>query len=102
MSAVFANLCQQLESYKNVGPPKISKVFTSLEDLDFAKKRRELDWEVSIDKKAIPENKVRLKDIETIHDYEVKVDDSKPEINSVVCGVGSSDEGKNVSSTLVM
>ena len=68
MSAVFANLCQQLESYKNIGPPKISKVFTSLEDLDFAKKRRELDWEVSIDKKAIPENKVRLKDIETIHD----------------------------------
>ena len=52
MSTVFANLCQQLESYKNVGPPKVSKALMSLEDLDFAKKHREWDWEVSIDKKS--------------------------------------------------
>ena len=44
MTIVFANLCQQLESYKKFGPPKISKAIMTVEDMRFAEKYK--DWEI--------------------------------------------------------
>ena len=38
MSVVFANLSQQIESYRTVGPPSISKALMSEEDHEFAEK----------------------------------------------------------------
>ena len=42
MSMVFANLCQQLQNYKEFGPPSISKALMTAEDLKFAEKHK--DW----------------------------------------------------------
>ena len=38
MAILFANLSQQLENYKNYGPPQIGKALMSEEDFRFAKK----------------------------------------------------------------
>lgn len=45
MSVVFANLCQQLENYKQFGPPKLSRSIMSLEEVQFAEKFRDRDIE---------------------------------------------------------
>ena len=78
------------------------EIFEDSEDLDFEKKHREWDWEVSIDKKVILENDVEL---ESVPDpEEVEVDDTKSGDILVVCGscgAGLSDEGKKVTSVLV-
>ena len=38
MSIVFANLCQQLGNYQELGPPKISRAIMTAEDEKFAKR----------------------------------------------------------------
>ena len=42
MSVVFANLCQQLQNYKEFGPPSVSLALMTLEDLKFAETHK--DW----------------------------------------------------------
>ena len=44
MSIVFANLCQQLGNYQELGPPKISRAIMTAEDEEFAKRFKE--WEI--------------------------------------------------------
>ena len=44
MSIVFANLCQQLGNYQELGPPKISRAIMTVEDEEFAKRFKE--WEI--------------------------------------------------------
>ena len=44
MTIVFANLCQQLESYRKFGPPNICKSIMTVEDMQFAEKFK--DWEI--------------------------------------------------------
>ena len=41
MSLVFANLTTQLENYKNLGPPKLSRVMMTAEDYVYAKDHKE-------------------------------------------------------------
>ena len=48
MTAVFASLCQELETFKKVGPTKISKALMSAEDVEFANKYKEWDPSINI------------------------------------------------------
>ena len=41
MTVVFASLCQQLQNYKEFGPPNISKALMTNEDLKFAENYKE-------------------------------------------------------------
>ena len=43
MSIVFANLCQQLKTYKDFGPPKLTSSIMSFEEIKFAEQYREWD-----------------------------------------------------------
>ena len=63
IAIMFAYLSQQLETYKNFGPPKIEKNIMSFEDTLFAKQFQEWDKE---NFHCIQESKIDLQDIDEV------------------------------------
>ena len=63
IAIMFAYLSQQLETYKNFGPPKIEKTIMSFEDTLFAKQFQEWDKE---NFHCIQESKIDLQDIDEV------------------------------------
>ena len=59
MSVVFANLSQQIESYRTVGPPSISKALMSEEDHEFAEKFKKLEMQNDFDLDDLEDDNIR-------------------------------------------
>ena len=109
MSAVFANLCQQLETYKKVGPPKISKALMTAEDVEFAKNYKEWDLSINNFHDAVHEENNDIEEViihKTLEETsEMEAAVKAVEMGSILvmcrnCGTGLSDQGEKVDSVL--
>ena len=108
MSAVFANLCQQLETYKKAGPPKLSKALMTAEDVEFAKNNGEWDWSINTnvhdaihEEDSDTEEVVIRKTVEETSYSEAAV--KAVEMGNILvmcsnCGTGLSDRGEEIES----
>ena len=84
MTLVFANLCQQLNNYKQFGPPSISKAIMTVEELEFATKFKNWDTEI-IDHQNFNSNS---KVVDLTDSKEGFVDsDLASNVNCYVCGI---------------
>ena len=85
MATVFMNLCQQLQNYKNFGPPKLSRSIMTVEELRFAKYQN--DWEIkSICKNSIKDNStlepIAAEPIQEATIEEIPVEEESPDVVS--------------------
>ena len=110
LNIVFANLCQQLDAFRRNGPPKLSQVMMTKEDLLFAEQCKEWEIEDFVDVfEEIGEDPVQEEPNLIFDGFDSNILNDAPSVNvtqaplnnSVLCTVCGDELSENVMNVLL-